>query len=118
MKCTDPKSTKALQLRTQALAILQEAQQLDGLKPYTVTHSHCAGNSTYIIWATSMPSEEQAKTVLDSAFEPWRDEHLTVEGHHFLDDVAGTSVTSRLPDIQEIQESVSALASSEETCAS
>ena len=115
MTTPDPKSTEALQLRTQALALLEEAQQLDGLKPYTVTHSHCAGNSTYIIWAASMPSEEQAKSVLDSEFEPWRDEHLTVEGHHFLDEMAGASVTSRLPDILE---SFSALASSEETCAS
>jgi len=115
MTTPDPKSTKALQLRTQALALLQEAQQLDGLKPYTVTHSHYAGSSTYIIWAASMPSEDQAKSVLDSEFEPWRDEHLHVEGHHFLDDIAGASETSRLPDILE---SFTALASSEEACAS
>nr|WP_314710554.1 hypothetical protein [uncultured Comamonas sp.] len=112
MTCTDPKSTKALQLRTQALAMLQEAQQLDGLKPYTVTHTHDAGCSTYVIWAESMPSEEHAKSVLDCEFEPWRDEYLSVEGHHFLDDMAGASVTSRLPDILE---SLPALAGSEDT---
>ncbi|OBY87022.1 hypothetical protein ACM14_02505 [Delftia sp. JD2] len=115
MTCTDPKSTKALQLRRQALAMLQEAQQLDGLKPYTVTHTHCAGCSTYVIWAESMPSEAHAKSVLDCEFEPWRDEQLSVEGHHFLDDIAGASETSRLPDILE---SFTAPASSEEACAS
>ena len=99
MTTTDPMYTKALQLRAQALALLQEAQQIDGLKPFTVTHTHRFGNSTYVLWAKSMPDQDQAISVLDSAFEPERDEYLAIEDGHSLEEMTGASATSRLPDI-------------------
>ena len=115
MTTTDPKSMKALQLRVQALALLQEAQQLDGLKPFTVTHMHAYGDSTYLLWAESVPDEAQAELVLDCEFEPELNESLIVEGHFRLEEMAGTSSTSRLPDILE---SLTATADSEDALSS
>lgn len=50
MKKNDPDSaeTKAIDLRTKALACLQEAQAIDGLKPYCIIHRHEYGTSAYL----------------------------------------------------------------------
>lgn len=101
MRTTDPDSTKALQLRAQALALLQEARQLDGLAPFTVTHSHSYGTSTYVLWPEATPDELQAATVLDSQFEPERDERPAVGEGHSLDEMVGVSTASRLPALLE-----------------
>lgn len=91
---------KALQLRTEALALLQEAQAIDGLKPFTVTHTHSHGESTYILWAAATPSKDEAVAVLDCEFESDRDETLTVDECFTLEEMTGVSTTARLQDIQ------------------
>lgn len=88
---------KALALRAQAVGLLQEAQALDGLKPFTVTHSHRFGDTTYLVWSAQEPTEQQAVAVLESEFEPERDEHLAIEGNHTLEEVAGLATNARLP---------------------
>lgn len=102
---TLPKSEIALnpglRLRTQALALLQEAQAFDGLKPFIVTHTHSFGETTYVLWAAETPSQIEAETVLDCEFEPDREETLVVEDCFTLEEMAGVSVTARLPDILE-----------------
>lgn len=92
---------KGLLLRTKALALLQEAQAVDGLKPFTVTHTHSFGESTYVLWAAEKPTQEEAKAVLDSEFEPDREETLVVEDCFSLEEMSGVAVTARLPDILE-----------------
>lgn len=92
---------KGVLLRTKALALLQEAQALDGLKPFTVTHTHSFGESTYVLWAAEKPTLEEAEAVLDSEFEPDREETLAVEDCFTLEEMSGVAVTARLPDILE-----------------
>ena len=88
-----------LQLRVQALALLKAAQAMDGLKPFTVTHSHATGESTYVLWAKEITTVDQAESVLDSVFEPDKDEWLAVEENFALEEMTGVAVTARLDDI-------------------
>ncbi len=99
---TDPQSTEALSLRVQALALLQQAQQLDGLYPYLVHHSHEYNFTGYLIWAPGPElSEEAAETVLDSSFEPDRNESLDIESGISLEEIAGVDTTKRVADIYD-----------------
>lgn len=91
--------TKALQLRTKALALLKEAATLDGLKPYGVTHHHAYGASTYLLWAAEVPNEDEATRVLDAEYEPDKDEEINIETSLTLEELTGVAVTARLPDI-------------------
>lgn len=93
------KQTKALELRAQALALLEEASTLDGLKPFSVTHRHAYGASTYLVWANGVPDEHSAAKVLDSDYEPDKDEELDIETSLTLEEVTGVSLSARLPDI-------------------
>ena len=96
---------RGLRLRTQALAMLQEAQAADGLKPFTVTHTHSYGESTYVLWAAETPTQEHAKAVLDCEFEPDREETLAVEDCFTLEEMTGVALTARLQDILDSSES-------------
>lgn len=95
---------RGVRLRSQALALLQEAQSFDGLKPFTVTHTHSYGESTYVLWAAEMPTQEHAKTVLDCEFEPEREESLAVEDGFTLEEMTGVALTARLQDILDRSE--------------
>lgn len=90
--------TKALQLRTKALALLEEAATLDGLKPFGVTHRHEYGASTYLLWAHDTPDEDQATKVLDAEYEPDKEE-LNIETSITLEELTGVAMTARLPAI-------------------
>ena len=98
---------RGMLLRSKALALLQEAQVVDGLKPFTVTHTHSFGESTYVLWAAETPSQEEAEAVLDSEFEPDREETLVVEDCISLDEMSGVAVTARLRDILQSRQSPS-----------
>lgn len=89
--------TKALSLRVQALGLMQEASAIDGLKPFSVTHNHQEGSSTYLLWAKGAPSEEDAAAVLEADYEPERDESLDIETVFSLEELTGVAVTARLP---------------------
>lgn len=74
-------SKTAEKLRQSALLLLEQANKLDGLKPYAVVHEHAYGTSAYMCW-TNTPdglTQEEAKVVLDSEFEEDRDEVLTIQ---------------------------------------
>ena len=90
---------RGLFLRTKALALLQDAQALDGLKPFTVTHTHSHGESTYLLWSVERPSQDDAQAVLDSEFEPDREETIVVEDNFTLEEMTGVAQTARLKDI-------------------
>lgn len=99
---TDPQSTEALSLRVQALALLQQAQQLDGLYPYVVHHSHEYAFTGYLIWAPGPElSEEAAASVLESSFEPEKNESLDIESGVSLEEVVGIDVSKRLPNVSD-----------------
>lgn len=81
--------TKAISLRTQAMACLQEAEALDGLKPFIITHEHRHGVSTYLAWFRGMPTEEQAAAIIEEEFEPEIEESISIAGNLKLQEVAG-----------------------------
>lgn len=93
------KQTKALQLRTTALALLEEAAALDGLQPFSVTHRHQYGASTYLFWAADAPDEDSAAKALEADYEPDKGEELDIEPSFTLEELTGVAVTARLPDI-------------------
>jgi hypothetical protein len=86
-----PKSAEIL--RRQALALLEQANELDGLKPYAVVHEHAFGTSAYMCWSNSPegPNQEDAESVLDSEFEEDKDEVLTIQKMD-LSDLTGEDV--------------------------
>ena len=81
-------------LRSQALALMREAQSIDGLRPFLVIHEHKGGGTPYIAWATSEPTVEQAASILESEFEPEREEFLTVDDSLRLEEMTGTAPSS------------------------
>lgn len=100
----DPQSTEALSLRAQALALLQRAQEIDGLHPYLIHHSHEYSQTGYLIWAPGPElSEEAAASVLESSFEPEKNEFLDIESGVSLEEVAGIDVSKRLPIMSDDQ---------------
>lgn len=103
---TDPQSTEAIALRVQALALLQQAQQLDGLYPYLVHHSHQYNFTGYLVWASGpeLP-EEAAATVLESDFEPEKNESLDIESGISLEEIAGVDITKRVGDLDDDDDS-------------
>lgn len=98
---SDPQSTEALSLRIQALALLQQAQQIDGLSPFLITHRHQYGHTGYLVWASEEPTEKVASKMTDSQFEPELVETLDVESMISLEQIAGTDITQRVPDVLE-----------------
>ncbi len=98
----DPQSTEALSLRVQALALLQQAQQLDGLYPYLLHHRHQYGSTGYLAWSP-VPnfSKKAIAYVLESSFEPEKNESLDIESGISLEEIAGVDTTKRVADIYE-----------------
>lgn len=96
----DSSDMRALQLRARALALLQEARELDGLRPFAVTHRHEFGSSTYLLWAARTPQEHEAEAALDADYEPDREE-LAIEEDLTLEQLAGVAPEARLPNILE-----------------
>ncbi|MBY0240064.1 MAG: hypothetical protein K2X55_12185 [Burkholderiaceae bacterium] len=78
-------------LRALALALLERAQQLDGLQPYVITHSHRHGETYYTTWSATPPTEEQMATLLVEEYEPERGESLGCFGM-VIADMAGTLI--------------------------
>lgn len=83
-------------LRQEAMLLLKRAQGLDGLNPYVVTHSHEWGASTYLCWSDHEPTQTEACQVLDSDFDPYIGEELSIEDPLTLEEITGVSIASRL----------------------
>lgn len=103
MKISDQDQTKALSLRAQALALLEQAQAIDGLKPFVVMHDHEFGASGYVCWFDREPRQEEAEAILETEFEPDRGERLQVDSLT-LAELAGTAVSSHLAAVEEPQD--------------
>lgn len=98
-KLPEADSTEAMALRTQALALLQRAESIDGLKPFIVMHEHDSGTSGYLAWNRTEPNESEASAVLNAEFEEDREEVLTIESNITLEEISGVALTARIPDI-------------------
>ncbi|MGF6440375.1 hypothetical protein [Paraburkholderia youngii] len=72
------KKQQANTLRLQALALLEQATAIDGLKPYRVTHANGFGTAEYLGGFDHEPSAEEAAAFFELNFEPDRDEVLTI----------------------------------------
>lgn len=98
------KDTKALALRAQAQGLLQEAQALDGLEPFKVTHQHECGASVYLVWSDDRPSEADACLVLDAEFEEDRNESIDIDIDTglMLEEMTGVAPASRRADIRAL----------------
>lgn len=98
---------RALQLRIQAQALLEQAYAIDGLKPFSVTHHHRHGSSTYLLWADQAPDDHLAAELLGADFEPEVRESMEIVEGFTLKDLCGTAVASRfecLHDSDEVQQ--------------
>lgn len=91
--------TEGLMLRAKALALLQQAEALDGLRPFMVIHEHDAGTAGYLAWNHDVPSEKEASAVLTSEFEVDREEVLTVVSDVTLDEIVGVALSARIQDV-------------------
>jgi hypothetical protein len=88
----------ALSLRRAAAELLTLAQSIDGLAPYSVTHRHEYGASTYLVWAREVPNEDEAEAILHCEYEPDRGEELAIGTDFSIDELTGVSAQFRLPD--------------------
>lgn len=81
-------------LRAVAHTLLARAQELDGLRPYVITHSHRHGETYYTTWSATPPSEEQMAALLVEEYEPERNESL---GYFdmAIADMAGTQIPAQ-----------------------
>jgi len=81
-------------LREMAHALLTSAQQLDGMQPYVITHSHRHGETYYTTWSATPPTEEQMAALLVEEYEPERGESLGYYGMAIAD-MTGTQIPER-----------------------
>ena len=75
---TSPSIT-AMGHRLQAMALLTQAAEIDGLRPHAVHHRHAYGSSSYLLWSAQTPGETLARQVLAAPFEPDRGEEIAVD---------------------------------------
>lgn len=88
--------SRALELRRQALALLQEAEGLDSLKPYVIRHEHRWGEEERLVWAAAEPSHEAAKKSV--GYQEWQNEVVTVQQCFPLEQLTGADPKARWND--------------------
>lgn len=84
-------------LRAQALALLDEAQSIDGLKPYFALHEHQFGETPYLVWAKDNPGEK-ASVLFEEDFEPDAGDSVSVYEGFELQTLVG--LKDRMPEGQ------------------
>lgn len=89
------------EMRIVARDMLGRAQVADGLRPFLVIHDHRFGASHYIAWAKNNPTEQEAQSILDSEFEPHRDEYLNINLLDDLGELAGSNTSRQIHPIVE-----------------
>lgn len=95
LNATGGAALPAATLRALAKSLLERAEQLDGLKPYVVTHSHRFGQTVYTAWSAGAPNEMQMAGLLEEEFEGDRGE--TLESHRMeIGELTGTTSKSVL----------------------
>lgn len=92
---------KAKEYRLQALSLLKEAQAIDGVRPFLVTHLHAVGNGadSYVVWSNLYPGDEEASAVLPSGLKFDEGEALIIDDEITLEDVTGNDIEYRLDKV-------------------
>ena len=85
---SEARPSRAQALRLQALELLRTAEQLDKLRPYSVTHVHKHGESHYLVWAPTMPQQADLTEFIHD-FEPQYDEYLSIGTGGVLEEMVG-----------------------------
>lgn len=89
------RKVSAYDLRRQAVELLEQAKAMDGLRHVMVAHEHEYGTTMYVgLFDSDTPSEEEAVQLLQSKFEPERDECLTIEAFNLQDLTGGQDEAS------------------------
>jgi hypothetical protein len=86
-------SAEAMELRRKALALLQQAERLDSLKPYVIRHEQQWGEEKRLVWAAAEPSHEAAKKSVGS--EEWQNERVLVYPCFPLAELTGADPKTR-----------------------
>lgn len=86
-------SAEAMELRRQALALLQQAEKLDALKPYVIRHEYQWGEEERLVWAAAEPSHEAAKKSV--GFQEWQNERVLVQQCFPLEELTGADTKTR-----------------------
>ncbi len=73
-------------LRAEALRILQQAQSMDNMGPFLVTHTHSGGFDSYILWASELPTVQEAVDQLPLIYEPDLGDTVRIEPSFSLED--------------------------------
>lgn len=89
-------TARGRRLRNDAKVLLLEACSLDKLSPFIITHQHNHGESSYVCWHASIPTEQEAAQLLESEYEPDLDESLFIESQVRIEELTGADETSRL----------------------
>ena len=89
-------TARGQRLRNDAKVLLLEASNLDKLSPFIITHQHNHGESSYICWHASIPTEQEAAKLLEFEYEPELDESLFIESQVRIEELTGADETSCL----------------------
>ena len=90
-------------LRRQVLDLLTKAQSIDGLRPFSVVHSHKHGEGQYLVWADRQPSQADLAEQIPS-FEPEREEYLVITEVDRLEELAGLACVVPITDQVPVQD--------------
>lgn len=98
---------EAHQLRLEALNLLKQAQEIDGLEPVVIVHEHNCGQTCYMGWSRPLGNEDEKQewgsqliAAAGNKFEENREELLYFhEGDVGLADVCGCD-----PNAEEVIE--------------
>lgn len=82
-------------LRVQALALMQEAERVDGMKMYQITHNHRHGHDDFFVWSKNFP--EPKKVIGQDTLEIGD----SIEANPFrpLEQILGVDPISRMDDL-------------------
>ena len=86
-------SVEAMELRRQALALLQQAEKLDSLKPYVIRHEQQWGEEERLVWAAAEPTHEAAKKSV--GFQELQNERVLVQQCFQLEELTGADPKTR-----------------------
>ncbi len=82
---------RAQRLRAEPNQLLSEANATDQLAPYIVTHQHQDGESSYVCWSQSTPTESQMEQLLESKYEPGLNKFLFIKTQVRLEELTGSN---------------------------
>lgn len=93
---TQDDEARALQLRVQALALLEQAAAIDGMKPFVAVHHDGQQATPFLLWSAATPDEEAVAAVIEASVDPGRGERIAIDSSISLGEISGTDPTCRI----------------------